>query len=406
MERVGRTISMTRVFEDRVEAGRALARSLFAYRGATDAIVLALPRGGVPVGFEVAQALGLPLDVLVVRKLGLPGQPELAMGAIATGGALVLNEDVLRFADGREAALEQVRRREQVELERRERQYRGARPPLQMAGRTGILVDDGLATGATMEVAVRALRGLGATRIVVAVPVASQEARDRIAAVADEVVCLEAPMFFSAVGQWYRDFGQTSDAEVSELLARPDAFGRRHAGSVRENVANPPWRLQGGFTTVSRTDPACRRPNCSRIFCYARSGATARGATHMSELGPEVLRIDDLSGREEALDLDPARLVEGSPSPEQHVRNLYTDDTGRFFGGIWRSGKGAWHVSYTENELCVLTEGRVRISDDHGRFWTFGPGDCFVMPAGFRGVWEVLEPARKFYAIYEPPPAG
>jgi len=216
----GMEMPMTRVFDNRVEAGRALARSLSTYRGAPDAIVLALPRGGVPVGFEVAQALGLPLDVLVVRKLGLPGQPELAMGAIATGGALVLNPEVLRFADGREAALEQVRRREQLELERRERQYRGGRAPLQVAGRTGILVDDGLATGATMEVAVRALRGLGATRIVVAVPVASAEARDRIAEVADEVVCLETPVFFSAVGQWYRDFGQTSDAEVSELLAK------------------------------------------------------------------------------------------------------------------------------------------------------------------------------------------
>ena len=216
----GMEMPMTRVFDNRVEAGRALARSLSTYRGAPDAIVLALPRGGVPVGFEVAQALGLPLDVLVVRKLGLPGQPELAMGAIATGGALVLNPEVLRFADGREAALEQVRRREQLELERRERQYRGGRAPLQVAGRTGILVDDGLATGATMEVAVRALRGLGATRIVVAVPVASAEACDRIAEVADEVVCLETPVFFSAVGQWYRDFGQTSDAEVSELLAK------------------------------------------------------------------------------------------------------------------------------------------------------------------------------------------
>jgi predicted phosphoribosyltransferase len=220
MSMVGMTMPMTRVFDNRVEAGRALAQVLSAYRGAADAIVLALPRGGVPVGFEVAQALGLPLDVLVVRKLGLPGQPELAMGAIATGGALVLNEEVLRFADGREVALEQVRRREQLELERRERRYRGGRPPLQLAGRTAILVDDGLATGATMEAAVRALRGLGATRIVVAVPVASAEARDRIAEVADEVVCLETPVFFSAVGQWYRDFGQTSDAEVSELLAQ------------------------------------------------------------------------------------------------------------------------------------------------------------------------------------------
>ena len=126
----------------------------------------------------------------------------------------------------------------------------------------------------------------------------------------------------------------------------------------------------------------------------------------MSELGPEVIKIDEFSGREDALELDPARLAPGATMPAQFVRNLFTDDTGRFFAGIWRSTQGAWHVSYTENELCVLTEGRVRISDAHGRSWTFGPGDCFVMPAGFRGVWEVLEPARKFYAIYEPPSAG
>jgi predicted phosphoribosyltransferase len=211
---------MTRVFEDRADAGRALAKALGRKRGEAGAIVLALPRGGVPVAFEVAKELGLPLDVLVVRKLGLPWQPELAMGAIASGGAVVLNEDVLRLAGPSEAALEQVRRQELVELERREKQYRGARPPLDMKGRTGILVDDGLATGATMEAAVRALRTLGAKRVVVAVPVASPDARDRIAAVADEVICLSAPMLFSAVGQWYRDFGQTSDAEVSELLAK------------------------------------------------------------------------------------------------------------------------------------------------------------------------------------------
>jgi putative phosphoribosyl transferase len=211
---------MTRIFEDRADAGRALASVLRAYGEAKDAIVLALPRGGVPVGFEIAQALGLPLDVLVVRKLGLPWQPELAMGAIASGGALVLNEDVLRFGGAREGVLEQVRRRELQELERREKAYRGARLPLDMAGRTGILVDDGLATGATMEAAVKALGALGAKRVVVAVPVASPEARERIAALADEVVCLESPAHFSAVGQWYRDFRQTSDTEVGELLDR------------------------------------------------------------------------------------------------------------------------------------------------------------------------------------------
>jgi putative phosphoribosyl transferase len=208
-----------RIFENRVEAGRALAQALARPgRAPPGAIVLGLPRGGVPVAYEVAQALGLPLDVLVVRKLGLPWQPELAMGAIASGGALVLNEDVLRHAGGREQALEQVRRRELAELERRERAFRGTRPPLDVAGRTAIIVDDGLATGATMEAAVRALKALRAERVVVAVPVASIEARDRVAAIADEVVCLEAPTYFSAVGQWYRDFDQTSDEEVCELL--------------------------------------------------------------------------------------------------------------------------------------------------------------------------------------------
>jgi predicted phosphoribosyltransferase len=219
-----------RRFADRADAGRALARALATYRQAPDAVVLGLPRGGVPVAFEIAQALDLPLDVLVVRKLGLPWQPELAMGAIASGGALVVNEDVLRHLGGRGDALESVRAREQAELERREREYRGDRPPLDLRGRTGILVDDGLATGATMEAAVRALKALDASRVVVAVPVASVEARDRIAAVADEVVCLATPAFFSAVGQWYADFGQTPDAEVRDLLSRAHAGVERSSG--------------------------------------------------------------------------------------------------------------------------------------------------------------------------------
>ena len=219
---------MPRMYVDRADAGRALARSLAHLRAAPDAIVLGLPRGGVPVAYEVARALDLPLDVLVVRKLGLPQQPELAMGAIASGGALVLNDAVVRHLGGHRAEFDAVREREQLELERRERNYRGDRPPLAMRGRTGILVDDGLATGATMEAAVRALQALGAARVIVAVPVASPEARDRIAAVADEVVCLAAPMFFSAVGQWYADFGQTEDAEVQDLLARARAtLGRK-----------------------------------------------------------------------------------------------------------------------------------------------------------------------------------
>lgn len=209
---------MQRIFADRADAGRKLAAALEDWRSAPGAIVLALPRGGVPVAYEIARELRLPLDVLVVRKLGLPSQPELAMGAIAGGGAVVVNEDVVRYLPRDSDAFERVRAAEQVELERRERQYRGAAPPLDLRERTGILVDDGLATGATMEAAVRALRALGCGRVVVAVPVASTEARDRIAALADEVVCLSTPAFFSAVGQWYGSFDQTTDGEVRDLL--------------------------------------------------------------------------------------------------------------------------------------------------------------------------------------------
>jgi putative phosphoribosyl transferase len=214
---------MRRIYIDRADAGRALAESLSAWRSAPATVVLALPRGGVPVAYEVATALALPLDVLVVRKLGLPSQPELAMGAIASGGAIVLNRDVLRYLQGGDDALESVRARETVELLRRERQYRGNLPPLAMSGQTAIVVDDGLATGATMEAAVRSLTALGAKRIIVAVPVASVEARERVATVADEVVCPYTPEFFSAVGQWYRDFDQTSDEEVRDLLERAHA---------------------------------------------------------------------------------------------------------------------------------------------------------------------------------------
>ena len=214
---------MTHRFLDRKEAGAELAGMLACYRANPKAVVLALPRGGVPVGYEVASALGLPLDVLVVRKLGMPSQPELAMGAVASGGAVVLNDDVVRYLPRGSDAVEQVKARELQELARREESYRGDRPALQMSGRTAIVVDDGLATGATMEAAVRALRSLDAERIVVAVPVASIEARERIAAVADEVLCLQTPSFFNAVGQWYERFDQTEDQEVRELLARSRA---------------------------------------------------------------------------------------------------------------------------------------------------------------------------------------
>lgn len=207
-------------FEDRRDAGRRLARRLHDLAGRDDVVILALPRGGVPVAFEVASALGLPLDVVVVRKLGLPRHPELAMGAIASGGALALNRDVIAAWNVSQAGVDAVRREEQRELERRESLYRGARPPLQLAGRTAVVVDDGIATGATLRAAVAAVRAAGPARIVVAVPVAPPDARAGVEAMADAYVCLLEPDDFQAVGQYYVDFGQTGDDEVRSLLAR------------------------------------------------------------------------------------------------------------------------------------------------------------------------------------------
>lgn len=205
-------------FLDRTDAGRALARSLLHYRDRSDVIVLGLARGGIPVAYEVARMLRLPLDVMGVRKLGLPSQPEVAMGALASGGAIVLNEDVLRFLPDRETRLPAVRERESLELARREYCYRGGLGALTLSGLTVLLVDDGLATGATMAAAVQSARVLGAHRVVVAVPVASAAARARIAQLADEMLCLHTPSGFSAVGEWYRQFDQVDDQTVTDLL--------------------------------------------------------------------------------------------------------------------------------------------------------------------------------------------
>jgi len=207
------------LFHDRAEAGRLLAGKLARYRSRPDVLVLALPRGGVPVAFEVARALHAPLDVFLVRKLGVPGQEELAMGAIATGGVRVLNEDVVRALAIPEEWIEIITAEEEQELRRREQLYRDDRPPLDVRGRTVILIDDGLATGSTMRAAIAALRELGPSRIVVAVPVAARETCEEFQAEVDEVVCAATPEPFRAVGLWYEDFSQTSDEEVHDLLA-------------------------------------------------------------------------------------------------------------------------------------------------------------------------------------------
>ncbi len=218
----------TERFSDRVEAGRILAKRLKAYAGRSDVVVLALSRGGVPVAAEVAADIGAPLDVFVVRKLGVPFQPELAMGAIASGGVRVLDDDVIAAAQITSPMLESATRIEQRELERRERAYRNGRPAVPVKDKVAILVDDGLATGSTMRAAVEAVRRLQPSRVVVTVPVGALETCHGLAQSADEVICVEMPVPFSAVGLWYEDFSQTTDDEVRTLL---DAAARTPTGA-------------------------------------------------------------------------------------------------------------------------------------------------------------------------------
>jgi predicted phosphoribosyltransferase len=209
-----------RRFRDRAEAGRVLAERLQEYAGRDDVVVLALPRGGVPVGFEVARELGVPLDVFLVRKLGVPGREELAFGAIASGGVAVLNDEVVRALGIGDETIAGVARKEQTELERREEAYRGTRAPPDVAGKVVILVDDGLATGASMRAAVRALRQLAPERLVVAVPTAARQTCADLEPEVDQVVCATMPEPFFAVGMWYEDFSETTDEDVRELLER------------------------------------------------------------------------------------------------------------------------------------------------------------------------------------------
>jgi len=207
-------------FRDRKEAGRLLAAKLAAYANRPDVLVLALPRGGVPVAYEVAQALKAPLDVFIVRKLGVPGHEELAMGAVATGGVRVLNDEIVNALRIPEYVIDKVTAKEQQELARRERLYRGNRPAPDVRGRAVILVDDGLATGSTMRAAAAALRQRKPARIVVAVPVSAPQTCDEYRMGVDEIICAKTPEPFYGVGLWYEDFSQTTDEEVRDLLEK------------------------------------------------------------------------------------------------------------------------------------------------------------------------------------------
>jgi predicted phosphoribosyltransferase len=234
--------SSAKPFADRRTAGAALATRLDHFAGRADALVLALPRGGVPVGYEVAAHLGIDLDVLIVRKLGVPGHEEFAMGAVASGGTVVLDHDLIAQTGLPPEAVKRVLTREQTELSRREAAFRGERPPVEVKGRTVILVDDGLATGWTMRAAVELLRTREPARLVVAVPIASQSTCSALGGEVDEMICLVTPEPFRAVGLWYEDFSQTTDDEVRYLLARAsDDCARRTVGggtAARAAVGN------------------------------------------------------------------------------------------------------------------------------------------------------------------------
>jgi erythromycin esterase-like protein/predicted phosphoribosyltransferase len=235
-------------FRDRHEAGQRLAQALTRYASRDDVVVLALPRGGVPVAFEVAQALRAPLDVFLVRKLGAPGHPEFAIGAIAAGGVRVLSEDVISSLGISPAIVDQIVAREQIELERRDKAYHGDRPKPSLRGRTVIVIDDGLATGSTMEAAISALREHHAAKIIVAAPVGAADSCHRLRAMADEVICLDTPEPFRAVGLWYRAFDQTTDAEVVELLRRA---GSRQASTPPAGVATEIDRIRAGAVVLN-----------------------------------------------------------------------------------------------------------------------------------------------------------
>jgi putative phosphoribosyl transferase len=296
---------MEQAFANRTEAGRLLAEKLGEYVGRDDVIVLGLPRGGVPVACEIAKHLHAPLDVFIVRKLGVPGFEELAAGAIASGGVRVLNQDVMRAIPHADETIELVSARERAELQRREELYRQGRGAPQTSNRTIILVDDGVATGATMRAAVKALRHSGAAKIVVAVPVGPRDTCAEIKELADETICLRTPEFFQAVGQYYEDFSQTTDAEVRELLARaanPGVVEGEQEQAMTEVQIQAGSELLFGNLTIPN--------NATALVLFAHGSGSSRNsprnrfvARTLNNAGLATLLFDLLTPEEEAIDL-------------------------------------------------------------------------------------------------------
>ncbi|MCM2580327.1 phosphoribosyltransferase family protein [Streptomyces meridianus] len=289
------------IFEDREDAGRRLAAELEHLRG-ENPVVVGLPRGGVPVAHQVAQALGAPLDVVIVRKLGVPTHRELGFGAIGEGGVRVVRDDIVRLSHAQRADLDEVQRHEEAELVRRARQFRGDRPRIPFEGRTVIIVDDGIATGSTAAAACKVARAAGAARVVLAVPVAPPEAVENLRPETDELVCLSSPRMFSAVGEWYRGFAQTPDSEVVSLLARSHA-GRAGTAARAEDtevvVEAGDVRLPGHLSIPE---------GCPGIVVFAHGSGSSRHsprnravARSLGESGLGTLLFDLLT-REEELD--------------------------------------------------------------------------------------------------------
>ena len=347
--------SVAQRFRNRTEAGRLLAERLRGdYAGRDDVVVLGLPRGGVPVAFEVAEALGAPLDVFVVRKLGVPGHEELALGAIATGGTRVLNERLVEALDLPPEWLEAIDAKERRELERRERTYREGRPPPDLAGRTVILVDDGLATGSTMWAAVQAVREEDPARVVVAVPVAEPDVCDALGTAADDVVCVSTPKPLGAVGAWYDDFEQTSDEEVRALLAR----------ARRPPEAHAPRGLRALTGDASDYDPLVVRARRAR---FALIGEASHGTDefyrHRAELTKRLIAECGVTAVAVEADWPDAHRV------NRYVRGEGLDDSAdealadfrRFPVWMWRNTLVAEFVEWLRGWNDDLPDGATKV---------------------------------------------
>ena len=397
---------MAEIFHDRREAGRQLAARLSAYAGRPDTLVLALPRGGVPVAYEVARALKAPLDVFIVRKLGVPGFEELAMGAIATGGVRVLNEDVVEQLEIPANVIDAVAAKEREELRRRERLYRGGRLSPDLRGRTVILVDDGLATGATMQAAVKALRQQQPARIIVAVPTAAPETCESMKAVADDVICAITPAPFQGVGRWYEDFSQTTDREVRDLLAAAQSFQEEPMPDVTED--SPAQLLREALHELTGTargyDPLMERIGDARFILLGEaSHGTHEFYRERAQITKRLIREKGITAVAAEADWPDAwrlnRYVRGVGDDADAKAAL--SEFRRFPTWMWRNTEVVEFIEWLRGHNDALPQGATKVG--------FYGLDLYSLHASMKAVLEYLEMAdpqaatraRERYACFD-----